>query len=595
MLYSKGLHVKIIGKVSYLSLIRNKLNIKLITASLVLLLIAPLYSNSQVYNDPPECFPKFNIVTSESPSPGYYFLSGTYYGIQNTTYCIILDTLGFPVFYQKHPSGKRAMGFTMQKNGELSYFGGYQNSLNRKFVILDSTYNIVNELGAVNGFFTDSHELIIEEDGSYWLLAYDIRMVDMSLIVSGGNPNATVVGCVIQHIDTAQNLLFQWNSWNHMDITDCDTLFVDLTAQSIDYVHANALAFDSDGNILLSGRYLNEITKIDIATGDIIWRWGGNNNQFEFQNENDRFFGQHMIRYNKTSDSYTLFDNGNWHSPPHSRGLEFELDQDLFMAYRVSTFDHDPKIFTSAMGGMQRTDDGKTIVNWSKNNCIFTEYDESNNIVFEIECQDSIIVSYRVTKHDWHTSLFSFVDDEVNFQNIVLGDSATIEIGVINNQEYDVVINGFNIENPSFSMTTVLPVTIEAGQIYDFKLQYKPSELTYSQSVFSLFHSTDTSRIAQQIRVTGTTLVGMDERFSSVISDVIIYPNPVNDKSILRLKNNEPFFHIKVADAEGNTIIDENHAITTEYRLNSENMMSGLYFVRLINSKGVHVGKFLVK
>ncbi|GIT32243.1 MAG: hypothetical protein Ct9H300mP2_3220 [Candidatus Neomarinimicrobiota bacterium] len=50
---------------------------------------------------------------------------------------------------------------------------------------------------------------------------------------------------------------------------------MDLTAQVIDYVHANAIELDNDGNILLSCRHMDEITKINHQTGEIIWRLGG--------------------------------------------------------------------------------------------------------------------------------------------------------------------------------------------------------------------------------------------------------------------------------------------------------------------------------
>ena len=45
---------------------------------------------------------------------------------------------------------------------------------------------------------------------------------------------------------------------------------------------SNAIDIDFDGNFLISSRGLDEITKIDRFTGDVIWRWGGCQNQFNF-------------------------------------------------------------------------------------------------------------------------------------------------------------------------------------------------------------------------------------------------------------------------------------------------------------------------
>lgn len=557
--------------------------------------ILPTISVSQVYNDLPAIFPDFNINISNNPGPGNYFMSGSYFGSQSITYTIILDTLGMPIYYQKHADNSIARGFTRQENGFLSFYSRDQYSYEGKHVILDSTYNVLKEIDALNGFYLDPHELIINEDGSYWILAFDIREVDMSVIINGGHPNATVIGCVIQHISESQNLLFQWNSWDHFEITDCDTLFVDLRDQTIDYVHANSLALDYDGNVLLSSRHLNEITKIDVNSGSIIWRWGGKNNQFTFQEE-ARFYGQHTIRFNEASNTYTLFDNGNWHLPPVSRGLEFELNQNQLNANLIQSFDHDPVIYSDAMGGMQRMSDGNTIVNWSKNlsGYIFNEYDEDGNIIFEISCPDSIIVSYRVLKYEWKTSLFDFVDEELVFNDVVVGDSASQYFTVVNNQNYPVSINGFNIENPVFSLETTLPIIIGPNETEDFLIKFKPEELNSYKSLLSLFHSTDTSRIAQQIRILGSTTVGTEEFLYSLKKDLIIYPNPTQLGATISLPDNQKFNRLMVFDNMGKLILDKKIDNQKKVHLSSKNMKTGVYNIVLFSSQGVHSGKLLV-
>ncbi len=553
----------------------------------------PVVTFSQVYNELPADFPDFNINISNNPTNGNYFLSGSYFGSETITYSIILDTLAIPVFFKKHPNPIDVMGFTRQNNGVLSYHRGSQNYSNNRFILLDSTYNILNELSSVNGYFLDSHEFILEDDGDYWVLAYDIRQIDMSLIVDGGHPNATVIGCVIQHISEAQSLLFQWNSWDHMQITDCDTMFVDLTGQIIDYVHANALSFDYDGNILLSSRNLNEITKIDIVTGEIIWRWGGTQNQFTFSPD-DCFYGQHTIRYNVESNTYTLFDNGNWHSPPCSRGVEYELDQNQLIANQIYAYNHDPEIFVNSMGGMQRMNDGGTIVNWSKSEYIFTEYGEDGEIVFEVTCPDSIIVSYRVEKHEWKTSLFDFIEEDIHFADVVLGDSATEELSVINNQNYPVVINGYNIENPVFSLETLLPVVISPNESQNFQVKFKPTDTTNCVGVLSLFHSTDTSRVAQQIKLTANTIVSYPEYHSIVKPDVLIYPNPMTNNSIVTLRNQETINRIQVIDKVGRIIFDKKVNNLLKVSLSAEILNTGFYNILVHGKDELYHGKLLV-
>lgn len=92
----------------------------------------------------------------------------------------------------------------------------------------------------------------------------------MDTIVQGGDSATVVTGNIIQGLDQNKNVIFQWRSWDHFQITDA-TPDIDLTAHTIDYVHCIAVELDDDGNILISSRHINEITKINIQTGDIIW------------------------------------------------------------------------------------------------------------------------------------------------------------------------------------------------------------------------------------------------------------------------------------------------------------------------------------
>jgi hypothetical protein len=459
---------------------------------------------------------------------------------------------------------------------------------------LDSTFQVIDTITPLNGYDMDPHEFILARDDTYWVLAYDARDYDMSQLVPGGSPNAVVIGCLIQNFDQAQNLLFEWSSWDHMDILDCDTNFVDLTDNVIDYVHANSLAIDYEGNLFLSSRCMNEITKIDIATGDIIWRWGGNANQFTFQDTNSIFYGQHTIQWNIESDSYTLFDNGNFHSPPHSTGKEFELDQDNLTATLIKTFDHDPVIYINAMGGMQRMDNGTTIINWTRNNTILSEYDAEGEIVFEIAYVDSIFESYRINKVAWRTSLFDFEEDEINFQIIPAGDSLTQEVTVVNDQDYEVIINGFNIVNPAFVLKTELPVEVAPNDSETFKIMFKPLFGNSFEGILSLFHATDTSRIAQQIRLKGATFVGIDEYLSPIKRDIIIAPNPSTDGTMVSLADNRTFSKIKVLDSRGLLIIDRRLPDVAHFRI-EEGLKSGVYFIYLLSRDGSSFGKMVVQ
>ena len=219
----------------------------------------------------------------------------------------------------------------------------------------------------------------------------DNQQVAMDTIVPGGNPKALVTGLIIQELDQNKNVIFQWRSWDHFAITDA--IGIDLTASTIDAVHGNALEIDSDTSIVISSRHLSEITKIDRRTGDIIWRWGGKNNQFTFINDSIGFSYQHAIR-KIVNGHFTMFDNGNYRSTSFSRAAEYALDENAKTAALVWSYRHTPDIYSFAMGYVQRLDDGSTLIGWGAANPTVTLLDTNDSTLMEMSF-DPGIYSYR--------------------------------------------------------------------------------------------------------------------------------------------------------------------------------------------------------
>ena len=306
-------------------------------------------------------------------------------------YLMILGTTGAPQYWKRMPSEN--MGFTLQANGLLTY---YDLSAGRYFE-MDSSYKVVNDYECGNGYQTDIHELRVLSNGHALLLGYDPEVVDMSKIAAGGDSTATVWGMVIQELDAGKHVIFQWRSFDHFLITDAT--HEDLTASSIDYVHPNALELDGDGNILLSSRHLDEITKINRTTGDIIWRWGGKHNQFQFINDTLGFSHQHSIR-RTSAGTYILFDNGNYRPVEFSRGVEYSLDEEKKTATQIWQYRHSPDIFATAMGSIERLPDGGTILGWGTASLAFTELRADGTVALEAQLPDSI-VSYRALAFNW--------------------------------------------------------------------------------------------------------------------------------------------------------------------------------------------------
>jgi hypothetical protein len=224
----------------------------------------------------------------------------------------------------------------------------------------------------------------------------------MSLYVSGGNPNASVSETVIQEFTAASELIFQWRAWDNFDVRDVH--LDNILTSSFRFPHMNAIDIDEDGHILLSSRHLSEVTKINRDTGEIIWRLSGipKNNDFTYVNDSlNGFRNQHDIRL-MGNGRYTIFDNGNLHSPPVSRAVEYELDLNSMTATLVWEFRDNPDKYTHYMGNAQRLPNGNTLINF-----VLAQYpkvievNQNGEKEFEMSYADKSDDNYRVFRFPW--------------------------------------------------------------------------------------------------------------------------------------------------------------------------------------------------
>ena len=351
----------------------------------------PILKNNIMSGDSlPSDFPSITIDNSLAPSSGVIFLDN-YPGGTYSPYLMILDNTGSLIYYQK--TTYTSFDFKVQPNGLLTYYS-YDG---QKFYAMNGYFQIVDSFYTGNNYYTDVHELRVLSDGSAYLLSCDPEIVNMSKIVTGGDTAAIVTGLIVQQIDSNKNVIFQWRSWDHFQITDAT--HENLLAHSIDYVHGNAIEIDNDENIIISSRHLDEITKINRSNGNIIWRLGGKNNQFTFLNDSIGFSHQHAIR-RLSNGNITLFDNGNYHNPSFSRAVEYTLDEQGKTATVVWQYRNNPIIYGSAMGYVQRLDNGNTFICWGATNPTVTEVTESDSKVFQLSFPSGII-GYRGYRMNW--------------------------------------------------------------------------------------------------------------------------------------------------------------------------------------------------
>ena len=316
------------------------------------------------------------------------------------SYLLILNNLGQIVYYQSMADHLAGYDFKLQPNDLLSYY----DQKDAVYYVMDEHYHVVDSYQTGDGYTADLHDLQLLPNGNALLMAYDAETVDMSQVVAGGIPTATVTGLVVQELDPSKNVIFEWRSWDHFSYADTT---VSLVGQTIDLVHGNALSLARDGNLLLSSRNLSEITKINLQTGAVMWRLGGKAATLQLVG-GQPFAYQHDVRQLPNGD-ITVFDNqGTSIAPAASMALEYKIDEANRTATQVWSFAHTPPVFAAFMGDTQRFANGNTFLDWGASMTMkgfvyntMTEVGPDGQVLFDLAF-DAPYVSYRAFRFPWH-------------------------------------------------------------------------------------------------------------------------------------------------------------------------------------------------
>jgi hypothetical protein len=298
----------------------------------------------------PSDFPRVTISVNNNPSPGCLFLENALDGV--TPYTMLLNNQGLPVWYRRG----RMSDFKNQKNGMITWCVQDAAGVGT-FYEADQNLNVMQTYVATNGYSTDGHDFKVLPDGRYFLIGFRNNSVNLGQYIANRGM-VVVTETVVQGFTAAGELIFQWRSWDNYDIRN------QVPLGNTDLAHMNGIDIDEDGNVLVSSRHLSEVTKINIDSGDIIWRLGGAHNSFAFVNDplNGTSY-QHNISV-LGNGHYMVFDNGDYHVPTVSRAVEYQLNLTNMTATMVWQFRDNPDKYTFWMGNAQRLASGNTFIDF---------------------------------------------------------------------------------------------------------------------------------------------------------------------------------------------------------------------------------------
>jgi hypothetical protein len=316
---------------------------------------------------PPD-LPQFR-AGGPAPTGGYVLFSIGTYGIA-------IDDTGRVVWYVRFDEGP-SLNFQAQPNGRYIARSSTPDTSDVEPILeFDPLGAVTRRLGCARGLRPRFHDLLVQPDGSYWLMCDETRAMDLSGV--GGIPGAQVTGTVVQHLDPAGGLLFEWSPFDHFDITD-----VDQEARSgaaVNWTHGNSLDMDADGNLVVSFRSLSEITKIDTRTGAVLWRMGGSRNQFTFPDSAPPFLRQHGVRV--VEGGFVLLDN--FGETAGSRAERYQVDE-ADRSVQLTDVYLPPNATRASLGGSTQDLPGQhTLVAFGDGGLV-QEYDGDGAVAWQIE------------------------------------------------------------------------------------------------------------------------------------------------------------------------------------------------------------------
>ena len=302
-------------------------------------LFTPVYPDTSVV---PVLFQQGYLLIYRRETPGILF---------------ILNHKGEVVWYhQVHGTGFKTAHFT-PRNTIICILGNetYQTSYGNEILELSLSGDTVFHQKTP----TIHHEALTNDQGQVVTISTEEKIMDLSS--RGGGKKDTVKSDGIWVMDRKGNTIWKWTVFDALDPLSDKNIVKDKG----DWMHANSLNIDKDGNYLLSFYNNGQIWKIDAKTGKLIWKIG-QGGDFKMPAEGI-FDNSHAVHINRNGE-LMLFDNGT--SKQLSRTLAFQLDEPAHKARLVWQVPLPRDVYSERMGSAYMVNDTTVLHTCSKKNTV---------------------------------------------------------------------------------------------------------------------------------------------------------------------------------------------------------------------------------
>jgi hypothetical protein len=336
------------------------------------LVVEALGRNARIESEPqsaatgdlPPAIRSLRLAGSGRPSSGFTLVVPLFSDTTQSAdgYVVAFDDAGEVRWYHRFP-GAWPVEAKQQKNGHITVFVGRSYGWQPSqgfYAELTPGGGVVRAFSASAGYFTDPHELLLSfRDTTVvesHLFGYEIRSFDLSSI--GGSSSAPLAVHTIERRSAAGAVLFRWSAASAFTPSDWPLP----NQHAVDLVHPSSLAIAPDGGYVVSLQGMDEITKIDSASGALIWRLGGRHSQFEIRNDPlQGFLGQHNVQV-LSNGNVLMMDDHFRGAPAPARAVEYALDTQTMVARMVWQYQPSVSVISPIMGSVQRLRSGATLV-----------------------------------------------------------------------------------------------------------------------------------------------------------------------------------------------------------------------------------------
>lgn len=348
------------------------------------------------------------LVHAANPFPPIWYQIGTH-SVTNTGH-ITSDFYLDPLINEK--SGRLSYNFLIVPDS-------LTGTVKTGFVILDTTTMepvdtlTGNSFAKVDSTFdaVDNHEYVEDEHHNKMFYTGVRTTIDARCL--SGNPADTAMSAEIQYImilDSVDNVVFVWNPLDHMSACE---MHWEWRQASTSYVgalnmsHGNSLSWANDGNILYSYRHIG-IGKININTGDIMFKLGGKDSAFAIPLPDSIGYSLQHNFYQRPDGKYSLFSNGDDSIRPYMEGLIYDIDELNKTVQLVYRYRPNPICVSRALGSFVRHN-GMYFLNRGLKFCFSTNQmvdiiNESDEAPIAQIFGPAVNFSYRAYATEWNIS-----------------------------------------------------------------------------------------------------------------------------------------------------------------------------------------------